>query len=70
MTGRTYLLAGVPITIVIAYKARRRDLPPCPPWLHWEKPPKGTPRNVAVRYPDGSVTVRGFRGLRRPPAPG
>ena len=30
---------------------------------------KGTgPRNVAIRRADGSVVVRPFRGLRKPPA--
>ena len=24
------------------------------------------PRNVAIRRPDGSITVRPFRGLRKP----
>lgn len=68
MTGRTYLLRGTPVTVVTAYNARTKGRPPCPPWLHWEKPPKGTPRNVAVRFPDGQVVVRGFRGLRSLPA--
>ena len=35
--------------------------------------PGGGPRNVAIRRPDGSVTIRPFRGLRKPrpasPAP-
>lgn len=64
MTGRTYLLRGTPVTVTIAYNARMKGRPPCPSWLHWERPPKGVPRNVAVRFPDGSVVVRGFRGLR------
>ena len=65
MTGRTYLLRGQPVTVVVAFNASRRDLPPAPPWLHWWQPPKGAPRNVAIRHPDGRVIVRGFRGLRR-----
>lgn len=68
MTGRSYLLGGVPVTVVAAYNARRSDLPPCPPWLHWQAPPKGAPRNVAVRFPDGTAVVRPFRGLRTVPA--
>ena len=27
------------------------------------------PRNVAIRRQDGSVVVRPFRGLRKPPSP-
>jgi hypothetical protein len=27
---------------------------------------KGSPRNVLIRRSDGSVTIRPFRGLRRP----
>jgi hypothetical protein len=27
---------------------------------------KGSPRNVLIRRPDGSTTIRPFRGLRRP----
>jgi acetyl esterase len=30
--------------------------------------PGGGPRNVTVRRSDGTVVVRPFRGLRRPPA--
>lgn len=68
MTGRTYLLGGVPVTVVTGFHARRKDLPPCPAWLSWERPPRGAPRLVAVRFPDGSTVVRTFRGLRRMPA--
>lgn len=67
MIGRTYLLGGTPVTVVTAYNGRRKDLPPCPPWLHWQRPPKGAPRLVAVRFPDGTTVVRNFRGLRKPP---
>ena len=28
----------------------------------------GTPRNVLIRRADGTLVVRPFRGLRRPPA--
>ena len=68
MTGRTYLLHGREVTVVVAFNAARRDLPPDPAWLVWERPPKGAPRNVAIRDSDGHTVVRGFRGLRRLPS--
>ena len=48
VVGRTYLLAGAPVTVVTGWG------------------PGGGPANVRVRFPDGSTTVRPFRGLRRP----
>lgn len=68
MAGRTYLLAGEPVTVVCTFvlPSRARPLPACPAWLHWATPPPGAPRNVAVRHPDGRTVVRPARGLRRP----
>lgn len=55
MVGATYLLRGTPVVV----EAR------------WTKgAPKGVPRNVLIRLPDGTRLVRPFRGLRRLPATG
>ncbi|MEV0149074.1 MULTISPECIES: hypothetical protein [unclassified Nonomuraea] len=69
MTGRTYLLGGQHVTVVCAFvlPSKRRPLPTAPDWLTWVTPPPGAPRNVAIRYPEGHVVVRPFRGLRKPP---
>jgi len=59
--GRTYLESA------IAFYGKRRvfRLPPSPVvvlarWGH------GGPRNVLIRRADGTLTIRPFRGLRRP----
>jgi hypothetical protein len=67
MTGRSYRLASDDVTVVTAFclPSKRRPLPAAPPWLVWHTQPKGGPRNVAIARPDGSRTVRPFRGLRR-----
>ncbi|MEU6781463.1 hypothetical protein ABZ912_19845 [Nonomuraea angiospora] len=67
MTTRTYLLGGQHVTLVCRFvlPSKRNPLPPAPPWLTWAAQPPGAPRNAAVRYPDGRVVVRPFRGLRR-----
>jgi hypothetical protein len=69
MTGRRYILAGQEVVVICrsALPSKRNPLPPCPPWLTWVTPPPGPPRNAAIRYPDGRVVVRPFRGLRRIP---
>ncbi|MGW0836549.1 hypothetical protein [Streptomyces prunicolor] len=67
MTGRTYLERGRPVTVLIAYCARR--VPDVTgDWLHFQWPgqrPAAGPRNVAIRRTDGSTVVRPFRGLTR-----
>jgi hypothetical protein len=67
MTSRRYLLAGQEVELVCKFvlPSKRNPLPPAPVWLTWVTPPPGAPRNAAVRYPDGRVVVRSFRGLRR-----
>lgn len=69
MTGRVYLERGHPVTVITPYNARRApDI--TAPWLHFHWPsrqPTAGPRNVAIRRSDGSVVVRPFRGLTRPP---
>ncbi len=67
MTGRRYLLRGQVVTVVTAFNGHTTDLPETPPWLTWVIPPKGPPRNVGLRYPDGYIEVRPFRGLRKIP---
>jgi len=69
MNGRRYLLHGEGVTVVHEFvlPSKQRPLPPCPPWLRWVTPPPGAPRNVAVRFADGRIVVRPFRGLRRIP---
>lgn len=68
MIGRTYLLRGKPVTVLIAFRlpSKANPLPPDPPGLLWHRPPKGAPRNVLIQYADGRLEVRPFRGLRRP----
>lgn len=67
MTGRVYLERGHPVTVIIAYCARRApDI--TGGWLHFQRPgrrPLAGPRNVAIRRTDGSIVVRPFRGLTR-----
>lgn len=67
MTGRCYHLAGETVTVTAAFAlpSKRRPLPAAPSWLVWHRPAKGGPRNVTITRPDGSRTVRPFRGLRR-----
>ncbi|MFI6937581.1 hypothetical protein [Streptomyces sp. NPDC050287] len=72
MTGRVSLERGQPVTVLIAYCARRApDV--AGDWLYFAWPgrrPAAGPRNVAVRRVDGSTVVRPFRGLTylQPPA--
>lgn len=67
MTGRRYMLHGQQVEVVCAFvlPSKRNPLPPVPAWLTWAAPPAGAPRNAAVRYADGRIVVRPFRGLRR-----
>ncbi|MER5227118.1 hypothetical protein [Streptomyces flaveus] len=69
MTGRVYLERGQSVTVAIPYCARRApDV--TGDWLHFQWPgrrPAAGPRNVAIRRTDGSIVVRPFRGLTRPP---
>lgn len=70
MIGRTYLLAGQPVTVRAAFRlpSKANPLPPAPTWLWWHdpEPPKGAPRNVLIQHADGRLQVRPFRGLRLP----
>lgn len=69
MTGRRYLERGAPVTVVIAFNARRAPVVGGG-WLDFCWPgrrPAAGPRNVAIRRGDGTLVVRPFRGLTRPP---
>jgi hypothetical protein len=50
MIGRTYLERSRPVVVLI-----------CGSWARGSGP-----RNVIIERPDGSRTIRPFRGLRRP----
>lgn len=61
MIGRTYLEAGQPVTVLVAWRQQRAG-----ERLPLELDTKTTtPRNVWIRRADGSETIRPFRGLRR-----
>lgn len=64
----TYLECGRPVTVLTRHRLPSKANPsaPCPPWLTWNVPPRGAPRNVLVRRESGELAVRPFRGLRRP----
>lgn len=62
MTGRSYTLGADAVTVI----ARWVTPSPCPGGVTWHRPPKrGAPRNVMLESPDGSRTIRPFRGCRR-----
>lgn len=65
ITGRSYLLRGQVVTVLIQWATPRPD--PDSPALPLVRLPRTAPRNVLIRHPDGSLTVRPFRGLRRIP---
>lgn len=52
IVGRTYLEKGSPVVVLIQWRTGHGP---------------GGPKNVKIRRADGTVTVRPFRGLRRPP---
>lgn len=67
ITGSTYLERGEPVTVAVAWcgksnpdLSRLRELLP----LVVTRP--SGPRNVLIERGDGTTTVRGFRGLRKP----
>lgn len=60
IVGSTYLLAGVPVLVLARWHAAPRQ-----PALNGMT--SVTPRNVLLELPDGSRTVRSFRGLRKIP---
>lgn len=64
ITGRRYLLRGQVVTILTQW-ATPRPGPDTAAALPLVRLPRTAPRNVLIRYPDDTVTVRPFRGLRR-----
>lgn len=70
ITGSTYLLRGVPVRVVAGFNAAGNpELPRLQAALPWVRLNAHGPRNVLIERPDGSIDVRPFRGLRKPPAP-
>lgn len=65
ITGRSYLLRGHTVTVLIQWATPRPN--PGESVLPLVRLPRTTPRNVLIRHGDGTVTVRPFRGLRRIP---
>lgn len=53
MIGRCYLLNGDPVVVVTQWGLKSRG------------ETYGGPRNVRILFPDGTTTIRPFRGLRR-----
>jgi hypothetical protein len=65
ITGRTYLEAGQPVTVITQWRTGRQAPPPGSPVI-WMRPPRRAPRNVLIRRPGGALVVRPLRGLRTP----
>ena len=63
ITGRTYLLRGHEVTVLIQWAAARPD--PGDVALPLVRLARTAPRNVLIQFPDGRTLVRPFRGLRR-----
>lgn len=67
ITGSTYLERGVPVTVLVAWNGKSNpDLPALQARLPLLRLKAHGPRNVLIQRPDGSMDVRGFRGLRKP----
>lgn len=65
ITGRRYVLRGQTVTVLIQWATPRPV--PGEPVLPLVRTRRVAPRNVLIRLPDGTETVRPFRGLRRAP---
>ncbi|MEZ0095036.1 hypothetical protein [Streptacidiphilus sp. EB129] len=63
MIGRRYRLHTTTVTVLCAWNGRTADLP-TPLFPHVSTRPHA-PRNVQLLLPDGTVTIRPFRGLAR-----
>jgi len=64
IVGNRYLLRGEYVTVLVQWVTARTDPDTRP--LPLVSTARTAPRNVLIRLPDGTVTVRPFRGLRRP----
>ncbi|HEV2343459.1 MAG TPA: DUF2637 domain-containing protein [Actinocrinis sp.] len=65
ITGRRYLLRGQVVTVLAQWATPRTG--PGAAALPLVRLPHTAPRNVLIRDPDGTLSVRPFRGLRRIP---
>lgn len=65
IVGRHYLLRGQQVTVLVQWATPRRD--PADRLLPLVRTGRTAPRNVLIRFPDGTLTVRPLRGLRRIP---
>lgn len=64
ITGSTYLLRGQAVTVACQWNGSRDpDLPRLQALLPLVRLKATAPRNVMIRFPDGSTTIRPFRGL-------
>ena len=63
IAGRRYLLHGQHVMVLIQWATPRPD--PSARALPLVRTARTAPRNVLIQLPDGTVTVRPFRGLRR-----
>jgi acetyl esterase len=65
MLGRVYLEHKQPVVVLARWGAVPAGAGSGVSWL---RPPRRTaPRNVLIRRADGTLVIRPFRGLRRPP---
>lgn len=70
MSVSEYLLRGELVTVLARWNGKANpDLPRLQDALPLVRLKAHGPRNALVAWPDGSVTVRPFRGLRRQPEP-
>lgn len=63
IAGRRYLLRGQEVTVLIQWATPRVD--PNARVLPLVRTARTAPRNILIQLPNGTVTVRPLRGLRR-----
>lgn len=70
MSAAVYLLRGEPVSVLARWNGKSNpDLARLQAALPLVRLKANVPRNALVQRPDGTVTVRPFRGLRRQPEP-